>query len=459
MNLKNKKVLVMGLGLHGGGVGVARWLVKSGAKVTITDLKNKEQLKSSIAKLKGLPVKYVLGRHNKNDFIKTDLIVKNPGVPDDSEFLKIAARNKVPVDTDIALFVKNCPAPIIGITGTKGKTTTTTLVGEIFKAAGRAPVVAGNIRVSPLDFLSKIKKDGSVILELSSWQLEGLDACGFSPHVSLITNITPDHLNRYQSFDHYVAAKAIIFRYQKSDDVCILNRDNAPTKKFGAIVPGKRLWFSLKYFKEENGSYQKNGWIWFRHNGREQRILPIKEIVLPGNHNFSNVLAAVALASICGIKPGVIRLVVKKFKGIPYRLELIRELRGVKYYNDTAATAPDGAINALRTLGKGKNIVLIAGGADKKLFFKDFAAAIKKHVKATILFKGSATPKIKRELLKVNYWAVTEVDSMVAALTAANKLAKKGDIVLLSPGCASFGLFINEFDRGDQFTAQVKKIK
>lgn len=459
LDLKNKKVLVMGLGLHGGGVGVAGWLATQGAKVTVTDLKTKQQLAKSLAELKGLPIKYVLGRHRREDFTKIDLLIKNPGVPDNSPFLQLAIKIGVPVESDISLFFLQCAAPVLGITGTKGKSTTTTLVGEIFKIAKRRPVVAGNIRVSPLKFLKQIKKDSSVILELSSWQLESLAKHQMSPRWSVITNLSPDHLNRYANYQAYIEAKTLIFKFQTPGDVCLLNRDNAICRRLGKIVPGERYWFSKKYFGAENGSYVKSGVIYFRSPGREIKVLPVASIKLLGEHNLENVLAATAISLSAGAPLTAVRSAVKNFKGLPDRLELVSEYAGVKYYNDTTATAPAAAIQSLKTLSNGKKrIILLAGGADKNLVFGDLAREIKKSAKAVVLFPGTATPKLKKELLKLNYWAITEASGMTEAVGFAKKLARAGEIVLLSPGCASFGLFINEFDRGEQFREQVKKL-
>ncbi|MFA5076377.1 MAG: UDP-N-acetylmuramoyl-L-alanine--D-glutamate ligase [Patescibacteria group bacterium] len=459
LDLKNKKVLVMGLGLNGGGLSVTKWLVKRGAKVTVTDLKTRFQLKKSLDQLRGLSIKYVLGQHHLADFKNTDLIIKNPGVPNSSIYLKTAIKNKIPIEGDISLFFLQNPAPIIGITGTRGKSTVTKLLGEIFAAAKKRPVVAGNIGVSPLDYLAKITEKNSVILELSSWQLEILAKHHLSPRLAIVTNIFPDHLNRYSSMNSYVAAKTIIFKSQAPTDVVIFNRDNKWTKAMGKTALAQRYWFSKKKFVAENGSFLQGSWIYFRQNGKVARIVNLKNIKLQGEHNWENVLAAVTAALVWGIKPVVIQRVLAQFAGVAERQELVREVGGIKFYDDTTATIPEATISALKTLGGRKqNVILIAGGADKKLKFKDLAREIKKRVKLVILLKGTATPKIKKELLKINYWSTVTTDNMVKAVESAFKVARPGDIILLSPACASFGLFINEFDRGRQFQVEVKKV-
>ena len=450
----------MGLGLHGGGLGVTKWLIKQGARVTVTDLKTKEQLKATLRELKSLPIKYVLGRHQPADFKNADLVIQNPGVPSESPFLKIANKAGVPVVTDMSLFFERCPAPIIGITGTKGKTTTTTLIGKIFQSAGKKPIVAGNIRVSPLDFLNKIKKNSSVILELSSWQLEGLAPLKISPQIALITNLSPDHLNRYRSLGDYIKAKTLIFKFQQPEDICILNRDNQASRQLAKLVPSRLFWFSKKYFTSGNGGFIKDGWLRFRSGNKTVKVIKTSAVKIPGEHNLENILAALSLALVAGVSLAAVRQAIKQFTGVSDRLELIKTVKGVSYYNDTTATAPTAAIQALKTLGgQKKNIVLLAGGADKKLEFGEFAQAIKKYAKAVVLFRGSASVKLKKELLKLNYWVMTEVGSMPAAVSAAQKLARAGEIILLSPGAASFGLFINEFDRGEQFKNIIKVLK
>jgi len=460
LDFKNKKITIMGLGLQGGGLAVTKFLAKQGAILTVTDLKNATQLKASLRQLKGYKINFVLGQHRRQDFKNADLIIKNPGVRQDSKFLIIAKKNKIPIETDLSLFFKLCPAnKIAGITGTKGKSTTTSLAYQIIKAYKREAILGGNIRISPLDFLPKIKKDTPVVLELSSWQLEGLAESRVSPKYALITNVLVDHLNTYKNISDYAKAKALIFKFQKPDDVLILNKDNNITRQMVKAAKAKTFFYSKqKLNKKENGSFINKDWIVYQVLGKKNKVMKIKDIKIRGGHNLENILAAATLTKIFGVPNKIIKKVASQFKGIEGRLQLIREYKGVKFYNDTTATTPDAVIAALNSFEQ--KTVLLAGGTDKKLDFKALAKVIKEKVRALILFEGTATEKLAPELKKINYnQEIIFVDSMPEAFKQAKYILKPGDVFILSPGAASFGLFINEFDRGDQFNKEVKKIK
>lgn len=457
-DIKNKKVLVMGLGLHGGGVAAARWLVRHGASVTVTDLRDRKALKSSLEKLKGFKIRYALGGHNTEDFKMADIVVQNPGVPYDSPYLKIAKKLGAEIVNEASLFFKYAKSKnLIGITGTKGKSTTSTLVYKILRAKWSKALLAGNIRdTAMLDIADRAEKNTPIVLELSSWQLEGLEKIRTSPRIAVITNIYQDHLNRYPSYQAYIAAKENILKFQKKEDCAILNHDNAILRALGKKYHkrGRKIyWFSK--VKKVNGAHLKNGWIFFG----DQKIMPLSEIQIPGEHNIENVLAAVSVAKILRVPNDIIRRQTALFKGVPNRLELIRTLNGIKYYNDTTATSPDAAISALKTLGNTdkKNIILIAGGANKKLDYKEFAEVINKFAKILIVFPGTATKRILNEPLRQDQ--IIGAQSMDFAVNAAASLAKIGDIILLSPGAASFGLFLHEFDRGEQFVQAVRAVK
>lgn len=395
---KDKKVIIMGLGLHGGGVGSARFFIKQGARVLVTDLRSKKELKESLKKLKKMNIDFVLGRHRKEDFTEADLIIRNPGVPRESSFLKIAKKNKIPVKTDIDIFFDLYKGKIIGITGTKGKSTVATLVYQLLKKKYPKVFLAGNIGVSPLEI---IFKKGIAVLELSSFELEYLKK---SPHIAVITNLFSDHLNRYKSFKHYVEAKKSIFKYQKKGDILILNKD-------------------LK-FKSKGETYYFDG---------------------------SNISAAVLVAEIMKVSEKDIKKVVSGFKGVPHRQEFIALKKGVRYFNDTTATNPDAVIAALKRF---KKPILIAGGEDKNLKYDKLAKEIKE-LDFVILFPGTASDKLKKHL---KGFQIYDVKTMKQAVRKAASLARKGDIVLLSPGAASFNMFQNEFDRGNQFIQVVKDL-
>ena len=460
MNLfKNKKVVIMGLGLHGGGVGVAKFFCKQGADVLVTDLKTRKQLKGSVDKLKGLSIEFILGKHRQRDFINTDLVIKNPGVPRDSFYLKIARKHKIPIKTDIGIFFDLCKAPIIGITGTKGKSTVATLVYLFLKTKYPNVILAGNIGISPLEIFSKIRtmprsarqnldsprykyknlelnKKSKIVLELSSFELEDLKK---SPQVAVITNLFPDHLNRYKNFKSYIKAKESIFKYQKKDDILILNNSDFETRKLASEAPGRVYFFTpLEVAKTKK---------------KHRAFKPLT------GFKDSNVSAAIAAVKIFKIPEKNIKKVLSNFKGVSSRQELIATRKGIRYVNDTTATTPQSVILAINTFKEKfpkSKIILIAGGSDKKLNYKNLAEEIKKNVSFLFLLPGTASKKIKKGLEKFD--KIYLVKSMKEAVKKAVSLAQKGDIILLSPGAASFDLFKNEFDRGEQFKEAVKNL-
>jgi UDP-N-acetylmuramoylalanine--D-glutamate ligase len=433
---KNKKVLVMGLGLHGGGVGVAKFLYKQGAKVSITDLKTEQQLSESIVKLKGLKIKYTLGRHEEADFLKQDFIVKNPDVPDSSPYLEFARKNNILIETDISLFFKLSKAFIIGITGTKGKSTTASLIFYLLKSKYKKIFLAGNIGVSPLEILSKLKKESVVILELSSFELEDLKQ---SPNIAVVTNILADHLNRYGSMADYVEAKKVIFKYQNKKDTLILNRDDKVVSSFAKEAKSKVLFFSIN---------------------EKPKSISLEKFKLFGNRNLSNLMAAIKVAELMKVPKNKIEESIKTFKGVSSRQEFIKEVKGVKYFNDTTATMPEAVITAIDTFAakfpKAK-LIFICGGQNKGLQYDKLARKIKEKVDNLIMLPGTASDKIKEGLQ--NYKELYEVSSMQQAVLKAEQLAKQGDIAVLSPGGSSFNIFKNEFDRGEQFVKAVKDLK
>jgi len=455
MDLYNKRVLVFGLGVHGGGAGVAKWLVKQGARVTVTDLKTAEQLQSSLDALRGLPIEYILGEHREQDFLNADLIVRNPAVPRESTWLALAREHNIPVEMEMALFVERLPrgmAQVIGITGTKGKTTTTLMTGAILKAVNPKTVIAGNLRVSALELLDQIDADTPVVLELSSWQLEAFPSHQISPHISAITNLLPDHLNRYRDMDDYAEAKRIIFRYQQPGDFIVLNFDHRILTRLPRAF-GTTVWTStMRPLKQ--GAYREGEWLVWNWEGATHKIMRVNELRVPGEHNLANVLTAIALASVWGATPDQIANALREFRGIEHRQELVCEIAGVRYINDTTATAPAATLAAIETLAPtARGIVLIAGGADKSLDFSEMARAIVEQVRAVILLDGSATDKLAKAIALAggNALIAGRFDNFERAIAQARAMAREGEIVLLSPGCASFGMFANEFERGEQF--------
>lgn len=462
-DLKNKKVTVMGLGLHGGGIGTVRFLSGVGAKVIVTDLKSKEALEPSLEKLKALKnVEYVLGQHRPEDFIQTDMVIKTPPAPWSNKYVKLALEKNIPVEIDSSLFFKLCKNPIIGVTGTRGKTTTASLIYEILKVAGKNPIKAGIGQTAVLDKLNELKKDSMVVFELSSWRLSALGKSKLSPHVAIITSIFQDHLNYYKTMEDYIQDKKNIFLNQKPGDFCIINWDNEILKKMETEVGSQLVKFSYQKISSGKSIYIENEEIYLNNGIDYKKIMKVSEVPLRGRHNLGNVLASIGAAYVIGVDPEDIKKAIIGFKGLPHRLELVREFMGVKYYNDTAATSPDGAISGIKSFIE--PVVLICGGSDKNLDMSELAEIIQEKIKGVIFLKGEASNKLVSCLKKLLSEREKEknfvvVESMEKAVELANKAAESGDVVLLSPGAASFGLFANEFDRGNKFKEAVKNLK
>jgi len=476
-SFQNAVVTVMGLGRfkNGSGIGSAKWLMRHEAQIVITDLKNKEELKDSVDEIMSWYEKYkeqysdrniyspvfVLGEHRLDDFTDVDLVVQNPGVPRESEFVLAAKEHGVSVESDMSLFFRYCPFPIYAITGTRGKSTTTALLGEMFKGINAKTVVAGNIQRSPLedlDWLLEEKAPVPVILEMSSWLIDSLETAPRLPDIAVFTNIFADHLNRYSSFEAYRESKAAMFYRQTAEQIGIFNLDQADVKNIADKSSCKKVWFSKTKLPDSlGGSFIENNLIVYRANGKEESVIDISEIKLQGEHNVANALAAVALAKVAGLADENIVAALRSFGGLPGRQETVRELNGVVYVNDTTATSPDGAIAALDRFGQKKNVVLIAGGSSKGLSLDILGKTIQTTCKFAAFLNGEATDALVATV--GDSVPSVRVDSMKDAVEAASGVAKSGDTVLLSPGTASFGMFKNEFDRGDQFVAEVNKLK
>lgn len=452
-----KRALVMGLGIHGGGLGVARFLATHGADVTVTDLRPADQLAEPLARLADLPMRYVLGEHRVEDFANTDLVVRNPAVPRESPLLAAARAAGVPVEMEMSLFFRHCPAPIIGITGTKGKTTTTSLCAAMLAAWRPETVVAGNMGISALEQLDTIAPETPVVIELSSWQLEGLTDYGLSPQIALVTNLSPDHLNRYATMDDYAEAKRGIVRGQREGDVAILNRDNPVVWDFRAATAARVLSFG-----EADGAGDRawlaGGRLWWEIGGRKWST-PRAGLRLPGAHNALNALAAGLAALAYGAPFAAVEAGLAAFAGVKDRLESLGEIGGVEYINDTTATAPAAAAAALRAMSK--PTVLIAGGSEKHTDFTEFADVAARIPKAIVLLRGDSLDRLTRALFDAGLDPAklhSAASSMDEAVAWARGHAVPGDVVLLSPACASFGMFRNEFHRGDMFRAAVTQL-
>lgn len=462
-DLKGKKITVMGLGVHGGGIGTVRFLSWAGAKVTVTDIKSKEELAPSLEKLKDLKnITYIFNQHRPEDFSNADMVVKTPPAPWSNKYIKLALENKVPVEVDSSLFFKLCKNTIIGITGTKGKTTTSTLVYEILKTAEKNPIKVGIGQISALDKIKDLKKESLVIFELSSWRLSALGRHKISPKVAILTNIYPDHLNYYKNMEEYIKDKKYIFQNQKTDDFCAINWDDEVLNKLDGEIKSNIIKFSKNKTNHGRSVYANEGVIYVNDGIDEKKVMEVSEIKLKGSHNIYNVLASISAAVAIGIDLKSIKKAISEFKGVAHRLEMVRELDGIKYYNDTAATMPEAAISGINSFSE--PIVLICGGSDKNLNMSELGGIIPEKIKSVVFLKGQATDKLINavrknlpiENSKKNFLIV---ESMEKAVEMARAEAVAGDIVLLSPGAASFGMFQNEFDRGDKFKRAVNALK
>jgi UDP-N-acetylmuramoylalanine--D-glutamate ligase len=427
-----KKITLMGLGLLGRGIGDAEFFAAAGAELIATDLKDETELAPSMERLKRFPnITYHLGGHRMGDFENRDMIVRAPNVPLDSPFLAHAREHNIPIEMDASLFAKLTNATIAGITGTRGKSTTTHLIYEMIKSAGKNVFLGGNERdTSTLQLLTKADKESLVVLELDSWQLQGFEENKISPHVSVWTNFMPDHMNYYKGdMDRYFRDKAAIARFQKPDDIFITMpeiKERIETT-FGPLAGTCVTDTSVP-----------SDWT----------------IALQGEHNQKNAEYATAAARALGIMDDIIKKVLETFLGLPGRLELLGEKNGIAFYNDGNSTTPEAGIAALRTLKVlNRPIILIGGGSDKEMQFEAFADEI---AKKAILFKGKATEKLQALLPKE--FSLEIAGSMDEAMKAALAAAQPSDIVLLSPGATSFGVFTNEYDRGDQFRECFKNI-
>lgn len=432
--LAGRRVVVMGLGLHGGGVAMVRFLCQRGARVLATDLRDAETLAPSLARLSDLDVEFVLGEHRLADFAGADLVIRNPAVPEGSPFLAAARAAGVPVEMEMGLFFAECdPDRIVGVTGTRGKTTTATFIWHALCSAGRKAELAGNMRISAVGLLAELDPEAVVVLELSSWQLEGLVQHRVSPARAVVTNLLDDHLDRYPSRDAYAAAKRTIVKFQRPGDLAVLNAENAYTTAFAESAPGRVAWFSA--------ADPVAGW------NRAQ---------IGGVHNRANLAAASRVLVDLGLTESEIADAVASFGGVPYRQETVARIDGVTWVNDTTSTTPDAAIAALE--GLSPPFVWIAGGSEKHLDFEplaDLAGRLGEKIRAVVMLPGAASDRLGKSLAGQE---LRPVATMPEAVRTAAALAQPGDTVLLSPACASFGLFLNEFDRGDQFNDQVSAI-
>ena len=445
--LKGQKVTIMGLGLHGGGIASARFFAESGAKVTVTDLGSKEKLQSSVEKLSGLDILFILGEHREIDFINADMVIKNPAVPSSSKYLKLAKR----IETDISIFLQLTENKIIAVTGSKGKSTTVSAVYHVMKQYNSRTVLGGNITVSPLTFIHRLHKEDPVILELSSWQLADLGERDLlKPEITVITNIMNDHQNRYNHFDDYVNDKKLIYRNLDKNSISIFS-DDKYGREFQSESNGYSYIFSTE--KPQSEDLSKKGWIdkqrgYFSEDGKKIELLVPEDLSVPGEHFRLNMLIAAIILKKSGLNSDQIQKGLKSFTGVPHRMEKFAEKQGVSFYNDSAATIPEATAAAVESFQS--PLHLITGGTDKELDFS-ILKNILPRTAGLYLLKGSGTDKLITILDSIQLPWYGPFNSLEEALNEIIKNTKTGDSVILSPGCTSFGMFLNEFDRGDKF--------
>jgi UDP-N-acetylmuramoylalanine--D-glutamate ligase len=459
LQLQGRRVLLLGLGSRQGGLGVARYLVEAGARVRVTDQRSEDDLRESIANLADLPIEFTLGRHDEEDIRWADIIVRNPAVPHESPWLLMARSFDKPVEMEMTLFFRACQGPIAGVTGTKGKTTVTTLLAAMLRQHWPHSVLAGNMGVSALSQLRAITPDTPVAIELSSFQLEGLNEHRMSPPVAVLTSISPDHLDRYPSYEAYARTKSAIFAHQSVSDWAIVGHATVPDSILSAIVARQATFGSEPRRDASHALWVENERFSGRWNDSPVDLGPVANLRLPGMHSRLNALAAAAAALAMGASEQHIQRAIAGFSGVAHRLETVATVAGIEYVNDTAATAPAAAVAALQAYS-GREIIAIVGGSDKKLSMESLADALASSASAVILLDGAATPTLD-QLLRDRAHAAVEgpFGSMQEAVRCAARLARPGGVVLLSPGTASFGMFRDEFHRGEAFRAAVADIE
>jgi UDP-N-acetylmuramoylalanine--D-glutamate ligase len=449
VDLKDKRVLVVGLGKSG--VASALFLKERGARVTVSDTKSPDQLRDEIPVLLDHGITVETGGHGERTFRGQDLIVVSPGVPVDAAPLVQARASGEPVIGEIELAAQNLTGPIVAITGSNGKTTTTTLAGEILAAGGLPVAVGGNIGTPAISLIAAAAKETVFVLEISSFQLETIQT--FRPKVAVILNITPDHLDRHRTFQTYVDAKARIFENQQAGDFAVLNEDDPTCRSLRDRTRAEVFWFSRKQ-EVQNGAYVRSGKILFRDASGQREIMLVSEIPLKGAHNVENVLAGVCAGALMGCEPAKIRKAIQDFKAVEHRLEYVATIKGVEYFNDSKATNVDATIKALESFPK--NIHLILGGKDKGSDYTVLNGLLRERVKRVYTI-GAAAEKIESHIKGAA--EIVHAETLENAIRRAAAVAQAGDIVLLAPACASFDQFQSYNHRGRVFKEVVHSLE
>ncbi len=453
IDLNGKKVLVIGLARSG--QAAVRFLSNQGAKVTGTDCKKEELLGYEFERLKDLPVSLITGGYPEVKAGDYDLVIVSPGVPGNIKLLKELEEYGIPIWSELELAAQFIEEPMIAVTGTNGKTTSTSLIGYIFAKAGINAVVAGNIGIPLIQEVEQNLRNRDKkywIVEVSSFQLERVQS--FRPKIAVFLNLTPDHLDRHGDLESYGLIKARIFANQKSSDFAVINLDDPWLSTHKDYIPSRIWGFSASSLPEEGIGLCGSKVIYSCH-GIKETLCSVAEIRLPGPHNLENVLAASAASLLAGIDKDIVAEALRTFPGVPHRLEEVRSVNGVRYINDSKGTNPEAVIKALASFTE--PIILIAGGQHKGSDLSELVHKIKEKVKALILL-GEAAPLFRKKAEEAGYNSIWDVSSLPEAVKLAHRIAQPGDIVLLSPGCASWDMFRDYEERGELFRAEVRKL-
>jgi len=461
ISFKGKNIAILGLGIEG--LSTARFLTSKGANVSILDQKREEELNSDILNdAKKLKIKFVLGGNYLNDLNSYEIIVRSPGVKRNLPEIIKAEENGAIITSQTQIFFDFCPCPIIGVTGTKGKGTTSSLICEMLKKQGFNTYLGGNIGQPPVDFLDKLNSQSWVVLELSSFQLQDLNRSPASrqggPHIAVVLMITSEHLDYHKDTKEYVEAKRNILRFQTASDFAVINRDY-PASNESDLHTGAKMFYVSREREVDRGCFVRDGEIRSKIKDQRSKIINTSEILLPGKHNWENVCAAVMAATLAGVSKQNITSVLMTFKGLEHRLQLIKEIDGVKYYDDSFSTTPETAIAAIEAFEAPE--ILILGGSSKNSDFTELGKVISKakNIKA-IIGIGEEWKRMKSQFSIFNFqFSIVEgCKNMREVVVSAALEAEPGDVVILSPACASFGMFKNYKDRGEQFKREVEAL-
>lgn len=449
---RGKKVAILGIGVEG--LSTGRFLKKHQAHLTFFDqVESIEDSALNEAKSLG---EVITGKDVFSQVSGFDLIVRSPGIKKTEKFILEAQEKGAILTSQTKLFFDLCPAPIIGVTGTKGKGTTSSLIYEMLKASGRDTYLGGNIGIPPLNFLDQLTEQSIVVLELSSFQLADLTK---SPHIAVMLMVVPEHMNYHEDMADYIDAKRNLLRYQKSDDFAVLNRDYVASNESDVFTDGKVFFVTRERSSTDQGAFIKEDAIWMSMQGTEWKIIDLAKIALPGKHNWENAASAAVAATLAGATKSEIVHVLQTFKGLEHRLELVKEVNGVKYYDDSFSTTPETAIAAIESFEQPE--ILILGGSSKESDFTELGDTIAKakNIKA-IIGIGQEWERIKASIhgLPEHVLLLEGAQDMQTVVQAASKIAREGDVVLLTPACASFGMFKNYKERGNQFKEEVHRL-